>query len=265
MPFFRDQLQREVIIRDHPQRIVSLVPSQTELLYDLGLQQEVIGVTKFCIHPQPWATSKARIGGTKNLDLNKIKNLRPDLIIANKEENKKEQVETLAKDFPVWISDVFDLKSALAMIEQVGSITSRVNESIKLSQDIRKGFEGLGQKPFLPIRVLYLIWSEPYMGVGGDTFIHDMLRHAGFDNELKNESRYPIINVRDLVATDCELILLSSEPYPFRQKDVLLMEQLFINKVRIPKIRLVDGAIFSWYGSRLLKAPSYFGHLRDSI
>ncbi|HVG16221.1 MAG TPA: helical backbone metal receptor, partial [Chitinophagaceae bacterium] len=194
-----------------------------------------------------------------------IRSLKPDLIIANKEENIKEQVEVLAGDFPVWISDVFDLKSALDMIQQVGKITSRVNESVKMSQDIQKGFKNLAQVSLPMVRTLYLIWREPYMSVGGDTFINNMLHYAGFDNTLKNESRYPMITTTELAETNSELILLSSEPYPFSQKNVHEIEELFNNRPGAPKIRLVDGAIFSWYGSRLLQAPSYFMHLRNSM
>jgi ABC-type Fe3+-hydroxamate transport system substrate-binding protein len=203
------------------------------------------------------------VGGTKNLDIEKIRSLKPDLIIANKEENTKEQVEMLAHLFPVWISDVCDLKSALNMIEQVGKITSRVNGSLQLCHDIKKGFEELRQASFPVIRTLYLIWREPYMSVGGDTFIHQMLLYAGFDNALKNELRYPVITNTDLGNTDIELILLSSEPYPFSQKNVHEIEELFSNRIHAPQIQLIDGALFSWYGSRLLQAPSYFMHVRN--
>ncbi len=118
MPIFTDQTGREVSIPSHPQRIISLVPSQTELLFDLGLEEQVAGITKFCVHPEKWFRSKTRIGGTKNIKSALIHQLQPDLIIANKEENVKEQVEELAAHYPVWVSDIHDLQSALDMIRR---------------------------------------------------------------------------------------------------------------------------------------------------
>src|ERR1700741_3198050 len=107
---FIDQTGRKISIPQIPQRIISLVPSQTELLFDLGLDKEVVGITKFCVHPPEWFQTKTRVGGTKQLKIDLIKQLQPDLIIANKEENVKEQIEELEKHFPVWISDVNNLE-----------------------------------------------------------------------------------------------------------------------------------------------------------
>ncbi len=140
MPVYIDQLKRDIEIIDSPQRIISLVPSQTELLYDLGLEEEVIGITKFCIHPENWFRNKTRVGGTKTVNLEKVKALQPDLIIANKEENVKDQIEALAKDFPVWISDVNNLHEALEMIEQIGTITNKKQQGKILSARIEHAF-----------------------------------------------------------------------------------------------------------------------------
>src|SRR5438105_265149 len=123
MAVFTDQLGNQLHIDQHPRRIVSLVPSQTELLFDLGLQEEVIGITKFCVHPYHWHQTKTRVGGTKDIKLEVIDQLKPDLVIANKEENTREQITSLQSLYPVWISDVNTLQDALEMIRSIGEIT----------------------------------------------------------------------------------------------------------------------------------------------
>ena len=143
MAFFADQLGRSVELLNAPKRIVSLVPSQTELLFDLGLNDKVVGITKFCVHPEGWYRTKKRIGGTKQLHIDEIKELTPDLIIANKEENVRDQIEELAKDFPVWISDVNNLDSASSMITGIGEITSRKPQAKDIIHQIQADRKGL--------------------------------------------------------------------------------------------------------------------------
>ena len=260
MPLFTDQLNRLVNIPALPQRIISLVPSQTELLYDLGLEPEVVGITKFCVHPQKWFREKTRIGGTKTIHMEEVASLQPDLIIANKEENVKEQVEELAKSFPVWISDVNNLNDALKMIVSFGAITGKKETADSIANNVCNRFiqlQHLGTK----IQTAYLIWKDPYMTIGGDTFIHAMLESAGFRNIFSNHTRYPQITIADLQIAQCELLLLSSEPYPFKQKHIEELQQ----QLPHTKILLVDGEMFSWYGSRLLKAPAYFESLHRQV
>jgi ABC-type Fe3+-hydroxamate transport system substrate-binding protein len=257
-----DHLGYTIELKQPPQNIISLVPSQTELLFHLGLDKEVKGITKFCVHPQEWFRTKTRIGGTKTLNLEKIKQLQPDLIIANKEENVREQVEALSKDFPVWTSDVNDLPTALDMMASIGIITGKEKEAQNLAAQIQTAFAGF--KPPATTRqpnTAYLIWREPYMTAGGDTFIHQMLAYAGFQNIFASEKRYPQITVSALQSLNCELLLLSSEPYPFNRKHVDEL-QAFLPHT---KIALVDGELFSWYGSRLLQAPGYFNKLHKEL
>lgn len=243
-----------------PSRIVTLVPSQTELLYDLGLTEQVVGITKFCVHPQKWFRTKTRIGGTKTLNIEKIESLQPDLIIANKEENVREQVEELAKGFPVWVSDVNTLADAYAMIKAIGALTGKRPEAERLTAGIQKKINTL-QSPTTKFRTAYLIWKDPFMTVGGDTFINDMMTKAGFENVFAGKQRYPVVTINDLLIANCRLLLLSSEPYPFRQKHIDELEQHLPHT----KIVLVDGEMFSWYGSRLLKAPAYFQSLHERL
>ena len=262
MPVYIDQLNREVTIVENPSRIISLVPSQTELLYDLGLEEEVVGITKFCVHPTTWFRNKTRIGGTKNINPEKITALQPDLVIANKEENVKEQVEELAKNLPVWVSDVNTLNDAIRMITAVGEITGKKEKAETIAAQIEKEFIELTHPSADGhLRTCYLIWKDPYMTVGGDTLIHQILAKAGFSNIFKNNKRYPEVDIKELQSLDCELLLLSSEPYPFNQKHITELQA----QLPSTKIILVDGEMFSWYGSRLLKAPRYLTNLHHQI
>lgn len=243
-----------------PQRIISLVPSQTELLYHLNLDAVTVGISKFCVHPPHWFKTKTKVGGTKTVNLGLVNQLQPDLIIANKEENIKEQVEALAKDFPVWLTDVNDLEDALQMISDIGALTNTNDKALPLLYNIKNAFGDL-RKPREEIRTAYLIWQNPYMTVGRDTFIHDMLTRCGFRNIFADETRYPQIDIAQLRSASCELLLLSSEPFPFKQKHVDEL-QLELPKTRI---MLVDGEYFSWYGSRLLQAPAYFKSVLNKL
>jgi ABC-type Fe3+-hydroxamate transport system substrate-binding protein len=259
MAFFTDQIGKKLSLGTTPVRIVSLVPSQTELLFDLGLEDEVCGITKFCIHPEKWHRTKPQVGGTKQLKVNVIRELRPDLIIANKEENVKEQVEELQKDFPVWTSDVNDIPTAYDMINQIGMLTDRNAEAKYLVQEIRHQFSQ--HRPVKKIPVAYLLWRDPYMTAGGDTFINAMLTAAGFKNVYDSKQRYPRTDPETLNNSGCKCVLLSSEPFPFSQKHVLELQD------QLPgiHIELVDGEMFSWYGSRLLLAPPYFSGLYKKL
>ena len=260
MSDYTDQTGRTISIQSPPKRIISLVPSQTELLYYLDLNKEVIGITKFCIHPNEWFRTKTRIGGTRMLNMEAIHELRPDLIIANKEENVKEQVEELAGKYPVWISDVNDPASAYDMITVLGAICGKEDRSISLINQVKKNFATL--PPLVKSKdsrsACYLIWRNPYMTIGGDTFIHKMLETAGFDNIYGSANRYPELSIDELRNSNCKYLLLSSEPYPFKQKHIEELQQ------ELPQttILLVDGEMFSWYGSRMLHAAGYFLQLR---
>lgn len=242
-----------------PARIVSLVPSQTELLFDLGLEDKIVGITKFCVHPVHLRQNKTIIGGTKNIDINKIKTLNPQLIIANKEENIKDQVELLAATFPVLVTDVNDLSSALQMIDDIGQITHTVQKAVMLKDEIKNSFASLSFYPV--INACYLIWKAPYMTIGGDTFIHDMLAHCGFRNIFAERSRYPIIDIELLKTMNCQVLLLSTEPYPFKKKHVDELKLLLPDT----QVIMVDGEMFSWYGTRLLQAAVYFKSLRSML
>ncbi len=237
-----------------PQRIVSLVPSQTELLFDLGLGDRVVGITKFCIHPPEWFRSKTRIGGTKTVNIAKVLALKPDLVLANKEENVQEQVEELARYCAVWTSDIRTLDDALAMVGHVGALTGTHERAQEITDQIATGFSALSARVQTPRSAAYLIWYKPYMAAGGDTFIHDMMARAGFSNVFGEINRYPACTADELAALHPDYILLSSEPFPFKEKHIARVQEICPEA----RVQIVDGEIFSWYGSRLIHAPGYF-------
>ena len=249
-------LQQTTDLNYLPKRIVSLVPSQTELLFTLDLDAETVGITRFCVHPSSWFKTKESVGGTKTIDLAKIKSLKPDLIIANKEENVKAQIEELAKDYPVWLTDVNNFAGALRMIADIGVITGKSTTANILINSISQIFKEM-QKMENPVKTAYLIWRKPYMTIGGDTFINDMLLQCGLENIFSDKKRYPEINIEDLPIAHCELLLLSSEPYPFKQKHIDELSSQLPNT----KIILANGEMFSWYGSRMLLMPTYLNNL----
>lgn len=260
---YQDQLNRTILLSTTPKRIVSLVPSQTELLFELGLTEEVIGITKFCVHPQQWLKNKTRIGGTKTIKTDLVASLKPDLIIANKEENVKEQIEALEKIAPVWITDVCNINDAFNMMQGIGGVTGKDKKAQILINTIKNDFAKLGLllQQHKKIRTAYLIWKDPYMTVGGDTFIHDMLRLCSLQNVFEERGRYPVTTIEELRAKNTELVLLSTEPYPFKQKHI----DEITKELTATKILLADGELFSWYGSRMLHVLPYMQNLWHKI
>lgn len=260
---FIDQLSREVSINYPPKRIISIVPSQTELLFELGLSEEIIGITKFCVHPERQFKKKTKVGGTKKLNMELIRSLKPDLIIGNKEENTRAEIEQLSKEFPVWISDVATLEDAMKTITRIAELVDRQPEAAYLNFLISAGFadlQTLALQQGIDKKVIYLIWKDPYMIAGKDTFIDDIPTKNGLTNVIK-ESRYLEIELETIIALKPELVFLSSEPYPFKEKHIAAL------KAAIPeaKIMQVDGEMFSWFGSRLVKAVQYLFQFQKEL
>ncbi|MCB0760893.1 MAG: ABC transporter substrate-binding protein [Flavobacteriales bacterium] len=255
MPVVRDQIGREVTLINPAQRIVSLVPSITEYLHSLQLNAEVVGLTKFCIHPDVWYRSKTRVGGTKTPALAAIQDLRPDLIIANKEENRKEDIEVLSGYCAVYVSDINTLNDALQMMKDIGLLVGRQARAEDIVKRVKEGFASM---PFGKWgTAAYMIWQDPWMSVGSRNFIHDMLTHGGWENAFSDVDRYPQIGIEDIIQRSPDFVFLSSEPYPFKE-----MHRAELQKV-LPhsRVYVVDGEMFSWYGSRLLAFPEYIRKL----
>jgi len=248
----KDMMGRMVKLPTYPKRIVSLVPSQTELLYDLGLNKQVVGITKFCIKPTSWFKTKTRVGGTKNINFETIRALQPDLIIGNKEENSQKDIELLEKEFTVWMSDINTYQEALTSIKEIATICKKQQQGETLVQQIEAKRVAYAQKINTSVKsptVLYFIWQNPWMVVGKNTFINDMISLLGFRN-IYQETRYKEITKQEIETLNPDYIFLSSEPYPFKAKHQIKMQKLFPNTT----VKLVDGETFSWYGSRLLQA-----------
>lgn len=254
-------MQRSVELEKAPSRIVSLVPSQTQLLHALGLEDRVVGITKFCIHPDEWFRSKTRVGGTKAVSMDTVEALSPDLIIGNKEENERSDIEYLEQKFPVWMSDIYDLDDALEMIRKLGELTGtqlRAEELIrKIQQNFSEFDDWVNSRGVEEISVAYFIWNDPAYCVGPETFIDAMLRRCGFKNYIL-EPRYPEFEKHE---ENPDFIFLSSEPFPFKQKHVEAFQKQFPDS----KVVIVDGEMFSWYGSMLVDAPKYFKELLEQL
>jgi ABC-type Fe3+-hydroxamate transport system substrate-binding protein len=239
-------------------KVVSLVPSITEALFDLGLtENEIVGRTKFCIHPEEKVKNVAIIGGTKNINIDKIKALQPDLILANKEENIKEQVEALMDDFKVIVTNVENIEDNYYLLKNLGKIFHKEDRAQLFNLKI---YDVLNEAKIKSnIKVAYLIWKNPYMTIGSDTFIHKILGEIGFENIFKDKKRYPEIQTEDLAEAD--IIMLSSEPFPFKEKHIEELREFYPDK----KIMIVDGEAFSWYGTHIAKCENYFKELISEV
>lgn len=241
------------------QRIVSLVPSLTELVIDLGLNKELAGRTRFCVHPKDEVEKIDIIGGTKNPRLDKIRELNPDYIIANKEENRKEHIEELQQDFNVKLTDIATIEDALITIHELGKELGVGEKAAKLVSAIQQVLEQRPDEPSL--RTAYLIWKNPWMSIGRDTYIHDVMTHWKLDNVFRHKDRYPKTTLQNLAKLNPELILLSSEPYPFKEKHIAEVEEACPQA----RVLLVEGEWFSWYGSHMLHSFQRLNVWRKAI
>lgn len=268
MKTYIDQLGNSHTFESAPKKIVSLVPSQTELLFDLGLEDSIVGITKFCVHPYHLKSTKKMIGGTKKVHYEKIKLLQPDIIIANKEENTLEIVEELQKICPVWVTNILTIDDSLQMISDFGQLFNKRTEAQKWIDKIQ--FALADFKNFIKDKeeqkAAYFIWANPYMVAGGDNFINEMLKLNKFiniyDNNPKYEGRYPEVVIQKMkIQGDPDLVLLSSEPFPFKDEHAFELGRY----THHAKTIFVDGEMFSWYGSRMAKAFDYFKKLHSNL
>jgi len=254
-----DQMGETCTLVSKPIRIVSLVPSQTELLFDLGLDEEVVGITKFCTDPEDKVKSVRKVGGTKKFNFDVIAELKPDLIIGNKEENYEEGIDQLKQDYPVWMSDIVTLDDALDMIRQIGILVGTESEAIEMADKIDKSTHDLGQG--LRKTAAYFIWQKPYMVAGSDTFIDEMMKLVGLQNIFADQDRYPETEIEILQQQKPDVVMLSTEPFPFKESHVQALQE----KLPDSKVILVDAMYFSWYGSRLLGTGDYLRSLKNKL
>jgi ABC-type Fe3+-hydroxamate transport system substrate-binding protein len=260
MPAYRDQTGFLCDIPAVPQRIVSLVPSQSEFLWHIGCEDQLAGITKFCIHPAEMRSTVPHVGGTKSIDIEKISRISPDLIIGNKEENEKQQIDLLRKEFPVWMSDINDLEDAYKMMLSLGEILGKRQITKQLVNDIKSSLEPL-KGLFSGLRVAYLMWYRPYMVAASGTYIHNVLTYLGFENVFRYSPRYPEITENDLKDASPDVCLLSSEPFPFAEKHRAELKKILPGS----KIILSDGEAFSWYGPRMLTLAKHVKEIQGSL
>ncbi|MGD8428175.1 MAG: helical backbone metal receptor, partial [Balneolaceae bacterium] len=224
-------------------RIISLVPSLTELLFALGLEAQLVGRTRFCVHPKGKVEEIPIVGGTKNPRLDKIRDANPDYIIANKEENRPEDIKDLMAECKVNVTDIATIEDALITIHELGRDLGVTEKADRLISQIQEPLEARPDEPEL--RTAYLIWRDPWMTVGKDTYIHDVMKHWNLVNVFGGQTRYPKFELPELKSYNPDLVLLSSEPYPFGEKHVDQVEKI----CPAARILLVEGEWFSWYGA----------------
>ncbi|MEE4196307.1 MAG: helical backbone metal receptor [Bacteroidales bacterium] len=254
----RDQIGRLITINKKPEQIVSLVPSITEFLFDLGLEDQICAITDYCIHPGDKVRLKTRIGGPKDINIPRILSLNPDLVIASKEENTRPQIRKLINTCNVYVSDVKNLHEALKLMEDLGAINQVPDIASEIITGIKSEFNQLKHRVSSLKKVAYLIWEKPYMTINKDTFIHDILLAGGFSNVFANKKeRYPEISLQEIQTLNPDYIFLPTEPYPFKNQHITQFKSVCPHAI----IKRVDGEIFAWYGSHLIKVNDYFKHL----
>ncbi len=264
MSIIKDQLGREISLKNTPKRIISLVPSQTELLCDLDLENELVGITKFCVHPYHLKSTKTIVGGAKKVDFKKNKALNPNFILCNKEENSFDFLPELEKIAPTYFSNVTTIQDSINLINDLGTLLNRRTESANLIAKIN--FKLNDFKAFIkdkPTRkAAYFIWANPWMVAGNKTYINELLKLNKFENIYNNMSRYPKIDIHKIRHEgDPEVIILSSEPFSFKDEHAMEIGSYTNRAVTV----FGDGELFSWFGSRILHSFDYFKELHAKL
>jgi len=261
----QDQLGKEHQFEQMPKRIVCLVPALTETLFDLGLEDELVGITTSCSHPYHLRVTKTTVGGPKQVDVDQIKLLQPDVIIGNKEENSAEDIARLQAICPVWMADVQTLDQNFQLLERLGQLFNKRTEASKWIDKIR-----FAQKDFMAFvsdktayKTAYFMGREPFIVAGGATFIQELLTINQFENVYAGrEEQYPEVEVRKIrIQGDPELVFLPSIPYPFEEEHAFEIGRF----THHGKTVFVDGEMFSWYGTHVHKAFDYFKQIHNRL
>lgn len=254
-----DHLGRTVKYEFPPKRIISLCPGITETLYSLNLDNEIVGRTRYCIYPTHKVEGTTIVGGTKDIDPEAIRKLNPDLIIVEKEENTPEIVATLEKVHSVYCAEVQSIQGAYIMVKDIAALTDRELEGRGLADEIKKEFATIPNMKGK--RAAYIIWRNPYMAVGKDTYISSLLEELGFINPFAElDGRYPSVGEEDFQKANLDYIFLASEPFPFKDKHKVE----FLKMAPKAAIHILDGEMF-WYGAKMKKAAKYFNEIMSKI
>ncbi|MFD2366238.1 helical backbone metal receptor [Pseudoduganella sp. GCM10020061] len=240
-------------------RIVSLVPSVTELLCDLGLAPQLVGRTGFCIHPAEAVAAIPKVGGTKDVNLDKLRRIAPTHVVVNVDENEKPTVDEIARFVPhIVVTHPNAPRDNLALYRLLGDIFAREDEAEALCAAFEREYALLQAAPRRPNRVLYCIWKDPWMAVSQDTYIAAMLAEIGWTVPQLGEARYPRFEWSDALVRSLDQVLLSTEPYRFTEEHADALERQLGKPVR-----LVDGEMLSWYGSRAVRGLRYLRELAE--
>lgn len=276
------EVGRESPVSEPPHRVVSLVPSVTETLFELGVGDRVVGITDYCTYPEESVASLPRVGGTKNPDIERIVAMKPDLVILNHEENRREDAEALqAAGIPIWVTfprtvrEAFNLMWSIMDVFDEPAMVERVR-SLEWTCD---WLERMEHEP--PCRVFAPVWYEPLMTFNADTFSHDLLRICGGVNVFADrerqfplkadlgegepyaaddprvagrDTRYPRVTLAEVEAAQPDVVLLPNEPYPFLERHTLIFSALDIPAAKTGRIRLIDGSLLTWHGTRMGRA-----------
>jgi ABC-type Fe3+-hydroxamate transport system substrate-binding protein len=245
-------------VSGEPRRIVSLVPSLTEALFSLGFGDRLVGVTDWCVHPAAGVAALPKLGGTKNPDLARIRALKPDLVIANREENRRRHVEQLeAAGIRVWVTYPRSVVDGVQLLREVAGLGAEPGAVERVVEPAEAALQrALRERPLHPVRVFCPIWRDPWMSVGGDTYAHDLIRLCGGHNVFgeREGRRYPTVSLEEVVEAQPEVVLLPDEPYAFASRDAHELGRLAIPAAREGRIALLDGTLISWYGPRIPRA-----------
>lgn len=238
-----------------PQRIVSLVPSTTETLHDLGAAERVVGITKYCVHPRPWVDGVEKVGGTKKVDVQRIAALQPDLILANCEENTREIFDALDPVAPLYAAFPRTVDEAIADVTRTGALVGCPEAAARWRADIESAREE-ARAAARTFRYAYLIWRKPWMAVSADTFIAALLAEVGGVGVFaEHDDRFPAVTAAELSGADPDVVMLSSEPFPFQDKH--RAELAAATGLPIERFVLVDGELLSWHGTRMAAGLRY--------
>jgi len=235
-----------------PNRIVSLVPSLTEALFAFGAGERVIGRTRYCLWP-PRAVGKVpTVGGTKKVDVTRVLDLEPDLIVAVREENTRENVERLEEaGVPIFVGAPETVEEAIGLLRELAERVEAPQAGIVMGP-IERVYGRLREDADRePHRVFVPIWKRPYMSVGCDTYVHDVLKTCGGENVCGERTRYPVVTLEEVEAMQPEVVLLPDEPYPFSAEELPEFYALDVPATHEDRIHLIDGKLLTWYGPRM--------------
>jgi ABC-type hemin transport system substrate-binding protein len=237
-----------------PQRIVSLVPSLTEALFTFGVGERVVGRTRYCTQPPGAVGKAAKVGGTKKVDVGKILCLEPDLVVAVREENTREDIEKLEDvGVPIFVGAPETVEDAIAMLKELAECVEAPAATVEaVLGPIERVYRSLREaKPRRVRRCFVPIWKGPYMSVGSDTYVHHVLETCGGENVCGGYTRYPVVSLEEVEELEPEIVLLPDEPYPFSSEDLAEFYALDVPAAREDRIHLVDGKLLTWYGPRM--------------